>query len=139
MSMSGSSSTYVAPGTTAGVQGSPNQGNVGIAQVVSVTRSATLGDHLVASNGMTLYRYTKDTKGVSNCYTACAVTWPPYMSTIQGPLGAGATGTIATIARTDGGQQITYNGVPLYYFKTDAKVGDTLGQNVGGIWFVVKP
>jgi predicted lipoprotein with Yx(FWY)xxD motif len=52
---------------------------------------------------------------------------------------AGVGGVLGTIARTDGALQVTYNGAPLYYWKNDTKSGDTTGQNVGGVWFVVKP
>ncbi|MFA5942497.1 MAG: hypothetical protein WC798_02380 [Candidatus Paceibacterota bacterium] len=109
--------------------------------VLTVANDATLGDFLVASNGMTLYLYTNDTKDVTNCYDLCAVNWPPYVRTTAEPLvgGAGMAGTIATTARTDGTEQITYNGIPLYFWKNDLKPGDTTGQNVGGVWFVVHP
>ena len=36
-----------------------------------------------------------------------------------------------------GKKQVTIDGVPLYYFSGDTKAGDTNGQGVGGIWFVV--
>ena len=44
----------------------------------------------------------------------------------------------ATIAR-DGGKQLTYKGMPLYFYKGDLKAGDTKGNGVGGVWFVAKP
>jgi hypothetical protein len=34
---------------------------------------------------------------------------------------------------------VTYNGKLLYYYRTDMGPGDTNGQNVGGVWFVVAP
>ena len=33
----------------------------------------------------------------------------------------------------------TYNGMPLYYWVKDLKPGDTTGQNVGKVWFIVNP
>ena len=35
--------------------------------------------------------------------------------------------------------QVTYNGHPLYYFSGDQAPGDTNGQGIGDIWFVVSP
>lgn len=132
------------PGTQAGVQGSENQTNTGqaaVAPVVTLISDAKLGAILVASNGMTLYTYAKDTAGVSNCSGTCAVNWPPYAPSVDEPLvaGTGITGQLATIARADGSTQFTYKGMPLYFWKNDAKPGDTSGQNVGGMWFVVNP
>jgi hypothetical protein len=54
--------------------------------------------------------------------------------------GDGATGTLATITRADDGKnQVTYNGIPLYYFAKDAKAGDINGQGIKGVWFLVAP
>src|SRR3989344_4552509 len=105
--------------------------------VVKVATDATLGDYLVAANGMTLYLYTKDTQNTSNCSGECLVKWPAYSSSSSGPftVGAGVTGLVATIARADGSLQLTYKGVPLYFWQGDAKPGDTTGQNVGEVWF----
>jgi len=54
--------------------------------------------------------------------------------------GAGITGTLGTITRSDNGAlQVTYNNRPLYHFASDTGPGDTSGQGVGGVWFVAKP
>ncbi len=53
--------------------------------------------------------------------------------------GDGVTGTFATTKRTDGAMQVTYNGVPLYYYAADKKAGDVMGQGIGGVWFVAAP
>ena len=42
-----------------------------------------------------------------------------------------------TIVRTDGTNQVTFNGHPVYYYAKDANPGDTTGQKVGGVWFVI--
>jgi predicted lipoprotein with Yx(FWY)xxD motif len=34
---------------------------------------------------------------------------------------------------------VTYNKMPLYYWVGDAKPGDTMGQGVGGVWYVISP
>ena len=109
--------------------------------VVSVGSNATLGSILVAANGMTLYTYNKDTAGVSNCTGQCLAAWPAYTPAAGASLtaGAGATGTLATITRSDtGAVQLTYNGMPLYFFAQDAAAGDASGQSVNG-FTVVQP
>jgi predicted lipoprotein with Yx(FWY)xxD motif len=49
---------------------------------------------------------------------------------------------VATSARSDGRQQVTYGGHPLYLFAGDKKPGDTSGEGFtafGGSWFAVSP
>lgn len=103
--------------------------------------NTALGTILVADNGMTLYTYAPDSAGVSNCYGTCATAWPPYMASSGQPLtmAAGISGKLSTIKRSDGTMEIAYNNRPLYFFAKDAKTGDTNGQGLGGVWYVVKP
>jgi len=95
-----------------------------------------LGSILVNGEGFTLYIFTNDTGGESTCYDACADTWPPIPGdvTIASDLDASIFGTTT---RDDGSEQLTVNGMPLYLYAPDAAPGDTNGQGVGGVWFVV--
>lgn len=107
---------------------------------VKMAEDPKLGTILTDVKGMTLYLYTKDTSGVSNCYDACATNWPPLLaSSSMQSWPAGLPGTLGTTARKDGAMQLTYNGMPLYLYAKDTKAGDTVGQGVGSVWFVVKP
>jgi predicted lipoprotein with Yx(FWY)xxD motif len=104
---------------------------------VSVADSSLGRILIAATNKMTLYTYTKDTADLSNCYDQCAANWPPFTITSDPIAGVGVTGKLATAARKDGQKQLTWNSKPLYFYNKDAKPGDTLGQNVGTVWFVV--
>lgn len=107
---------------------------------VNVVDNATYGKILVNSQGMTLYLYTKDTPNTSNCYDQCATNWPPLI--VSGTPTGGAdidSAKLGTTKRTDGSMQVTYNGWPLYTYISDKAAGDTTGQNVGSVWFVVSP
>jgi predicted lipoprotein with Yx(FWY)xxD motif len=107
--------------------------------VVQVTANPTLGD-MLTSQGMTLYLYTKDEQNVSNCYDQCAVNWPPLLVGSGAPqAGTGLDGGLSVIDRTDGGRQVAYNGIPLYFWIRDVRPGDATGQGVGDVWFVVSP
>ena len=110
------------------------------AKTLNVMTDPALGAYLAATNGMTVYAFTKDTPGVSNCSGVCIANWPPYIvNPATFSVAADITGTLGTITRTDGSIQLTYKGSPLYFWHGDSKPGDTTGNNVGGVWFVVKP
>ncbi len=108
--------------------------------VLNVNSDTKLGQYLASSNGMTLYTYSKDTSGVSNCSGSCASNWPPYTVAVGAklPVAAGITGKVATIKRANGTMQVTYNGMPLYLWVQDAKPNDVTGNNVGG-FLLAKP
>ena len=102
------------------------------------TRSGSLGTFLVGPNGRTLYLFTNDTTTKSTCYDACAQAWPPLLTTGKPKAAAKARASLlGTTKRRDGKRQVTYKGHPLYYYTPDRKAGDTTGQKVGGVWFVV--
>lgn len=103
-----------------------------------ISNSPVAGLILTDGAGRTLYLYTRDTRNTSNCYDACAVRWPPLLTSGTPVAGSGAMSQIiGTIQRRDGSTQAAYNGWPLYYYQEDAAPGDVKGQNVGGVWFVV--
>jgi predicted lipoprotein with Yx(FWY)xxD motif len=125
---------------TAAATASPTQA---AAATVEAKPVGTLGTVLVAgSNGMTVYVFTKDTKdsGTSACTGQCIATWPALTVPAGGtPIaGAGITGTLGTITRPDDASlQVTYDGLPLYFFKNDKAPGDANG--VYENWEAVKP
>jgi predicted lipoprotein with Yx(FWY)xxD motif len=105
---------------------------------LQITSNDALGKFVADGSGNTLYLLTKDTKGTSNCYDKCAQSWPPAIPDGAPTLKDGVDATVISMTtRTDGSKQLTYNGWPLYYFAKDAKPGDTTGQAVGGVWWVV--
>jgi predicted lipoprotein with Yx(FWY)xxD motif len=91
------------------------------------------GTLLVAtSNQMTVYTFDKDVagSGASNCTGGCLDKWPALtVTTGQTPTGGpGVTGTLGTIVRTDNGAtQVTYGGLPLYFFVGDKAPGEANG------------
>jgi predicted lipoprotein with Yx(FWY)xxD motif len=109
-----------------------------------VIKVATVGSNkwiVASSNGMTVYTFSQDVKdsGKSGCNGGCATTWPPLtVAAGTKPTGdAGVSGKIGTITRGDGTLQVTYNGLPLYFFSGDSAVGDMKGVYTG--WSAVKP
>ena len=105
---------------------------------VNATENGDFGTILTDESGRSLYLFTKDERNVSTCTGGCALAWPPLI-TVEDPVaGEGvAEDRIGTISRSDGSNQVTYNGWPLYYYASDEKPGDANGQDRGGVWFVV--
>jgi predicted lipoprotein with Yx(FWY)xxD motif len=100
------------------------------------TASTDLGTVLVDPDGFTVYIFLNDTNGESTCYDSCAATWPavPGDTAISTDLDDSIFGTTT---RTDGTEQLTVDGQPLYRYAPDANPGHTTGQGVGDVWFVV--
>lgn len=134
-----------APGDTTGQAANDVWWVANLNPVVRVAEHPEHGSILVGPTGMTLYRFANDETDVSNCSGGCATNWPPLVGGFDAAAGVlpmagdGADGTLALIARDDGGMQVTYDGMPLYYWLRDAVPGDATGQNVGDAWFVVEP
>jgi predicted lipoprotein with Yx(FWY)xxD motif len=105
-----------------------------------VAGQTALGRALTDPGGRTLYAFTKDTDGRSSCYGDCPATWPAL--TVEGSVAAGEgveADLLATATRRDGTTQVTYKGMPLYYYAGDTQPGDVNGQGIGGVWFAVTP
>lgn len=106
---------------------------------VATSETPELGTFLTDAEGMTLYLFTKDVPGTSNCTGDCLVNWPAFVASDPLTLPDGVPGELTQITRDDGTQQVAYNGMPLYYFASDTAPGDTNGQEVGDVWYVVAP
>jgi len=108
------------------------------AAMVNLGKNDKLGSFLVDDKGMTLYLFTKDSPNTTVCYDKCATAWPPLLTTGDPVAGEGVDVSLfGTTNRTDGTVQVTYNGWPLYYYEKDKAPGDVVGQDVGGVWYVV--
>ncbi|MGH2520786.1 MAG: COG4315 family predicted lipoprotein, partial [Chloroflexota bacterium] len=119
---------------SASAQASVAAAPVAMVTSIAVSTSGSLGKFLVDGRGHSLYTFAKDQKDVSNCNGGCAAAWPPAEAASVPALPAGTAGTLALMARAPGGQQLTYNGAPLYFFKADTAAGSTKGNGVGGVW-----
>ena len=106
-------------------------------------KSSSFGRVLFDGRGYVLYAFTRDAKGRSACYGACAKAWPVYYAKGILRVGTGLRRSLlGTTRRRDGRLQITYAGRPLYYYVGDTKAGQIRCQNVaefGGTWLVVRP
>ena len=103
-------------------------------------KTTTIGGTTVLTNakGFTLYSFAPDTPATSKCYGSCAAYWPPVTGT---PAASSALpGRVGTLKRTNGSEQLTYNGHPLYTYIGDTAPGQARGNNLnlnGGLWHEV--
>lgn len=112
-----------------------------------MTTTGSLGEYLVDGAGKSLYVFQSDTpnSGQSACTGACSGVWPPLtVPAGQAPTASGDAqqNLLGTITRPDGAAQVTYAGLPLYYYAPDINPGDTKGQGInsfGNFWYLDQP
>jgi len=122
---------------TAGLPASDAMAKKGVK--VKIQKSE-FGKVLMNGGGKALYLFTKDKKGPSKCYDACATAWPPFFTKGKPVAGKGVKGKkLGTTLRDDGRRQVTYGGHPVYFYVDDSP-GVILCQDVfefGGLWLLV--
>jgi predicted lipoprotein with Yx(FWY)xxD motif len=128
------------PSPTDGPTGTPSPGR----RVEIESDDSAFGPILTDGRGNTLYLFLPDDQGPSTCYDDCAANWPALLA--RGELEVSGNeedptdaALLGTSRRDDGGRQVTYNGWPLYRFAGDRAAGDTNGQGVADVWYVVSP
>lgn len=127
-------------GRYGGQEQEQTQEETGASAAALTTAETDLGTIVVDGEGMTVYQFDQDEQGSgsSTCTGACLQNWPPVPG--DGSVGTeGLTGEVGTITGTDGAPQLTLNGWPLYYFAGDEQPGDTTGQGVQDVWWVMTP
>jgi predicted lipoprotein with Yx(FWY)xxD motif len=109
-----------------------------VGTTVIIVQKSAIGYVMAEANHDVLYTYDKDKKGGKpTCVGECAATWLPATGTPQAGPADHFPGQFALVKRSDGTEQITYDGMPLYTLK-GAKPLLTTGNGRGGVWHVVK-
>jgi predicted lipoprotein with Yx(FWY)xxD motif len=131
-----SSATAQASSPAAAASSSTAATTIGLASVSGID-----GKFLASKQGRTIYLWEADKSSMSTCAGACAATWPPVITTGMPMAGSGVEQSLlGTTKRSDGTEQVTYNGHPLYYFAADTGAGMAKGQGskeFGADWYVV--
>jgi predicted lipoprotein with Yx(FWY)xxD motif len=107
------------------------------------------GTLITAAANRTVYFFRPDEKSTtkhakhSRCYGACAIVWPPVLATTKpAATGKAKASLIGLTTRKGGAKQVTYNGLPLYYYVPDAKAGQVTGNQKTdrfGFWGALQP
>ena len=92
------------------------------------------------TQGLTLYYRTSDVPPSTVCSGGCAGAWPPLVVSGSGtPTSATSLPGTLTVVADANGNQVEYNGHPLYTYSGDTGPGQTTGEGVGGVWHVCTP
>ena len=112
---------------------------MGMHHAIKIQEKAGIGKYLTDTEGKSLYWFKKDSLGKSACSGPCLEKWPIYYrETVAAPKGIKGE-EFGTITREDGKKQTTFRGYPLYYWTNDKKAGETTGQGVNNVWYVINP
>ena len=107
---------------------------------INVQKASNSVSYLVDGAGKSLYISLQDTPGKSNCSPTCLTVWRPLLVSGRVIAGSGVTqANLGVILLPSGAHQVTYLGAPLYAYYNDVKPGDTNGQWLNGVWFLVTP
>ena len=111
-----------------------------VIQTATVTIKGKPESVLTNAQGLTLYYFTADTATQSAVSGDLAKIWPPQLFTGSG--GPTSSTTLAgklSVLMDVNGNQVEYNGHPLYTFSGDSAPGQTNGEGITGMWFVAAP
>jgi predicted lipoprotein with Yx(FWY)xxD motif len=107
-------------------------------KTATVTVNGASESVLTNAQGLTLYYRTSDAPPSTVCSGGCAGAWPPLvMSGSSTPTSAASLPGKLTIVADANGNQVEYNGHPLYTYSGDTAPGQTTGEGAGGVWHVV--
>ena len=140
---SSSTTTATAAAATAPAASTTSTTAAAASGVTVKTAKGSGGTYLAGPNGHALYLWIADSGGKSACMGTCAKAWPPLVTKGNPTAGSGvAASDLGTTMRSDGTEQVTYKGHPLYYFVADTSAGSIKGQGsdaFGAKWWLVAP
>ena len=130
--------TTTPPATTTPTTG--GSGSSAVLQTATATVKGQSETVLTDTHGLTLYYFTADSATQSACSGGCAQMWPPLVfAGSGGPTSSTALAGQLSVQMDANGNQVEYNGHPLYTFSGDTAPGQTNGEGLFGKWFVATP
>src|SRR6266566_2487361 len=111
-----------------------------VIQTATVTINGQSKTVLTNAKGLTLYYFTADSATQSALSRNCLRVWPPLLfSGSGGPTSSTSLSGKLSVQTDVNGNQIEYNGHPLYTFSGDSAPRQTNGEGLYGVWFVATP
>lgn len=102
--------------------------------------TAQLGTTVIDGVGFTLYRFDQDSADPpkATCEGTCTQTWEPVPFAQPVVLEGVAQNMVGSVARSDGSQQVTIGGWPVYRLVGE-QTGNVTGHGRDGTWFAIQP
>ena len=111
-----------------------------VIQTATVTVKGQSETVLTNTQGLTLYYFTADSATQSALPRNCVPVWPPLLfKGSGGPTSSTSLAGKLSVQTDVNGNQIEYNGHPLYTFSGDSAARQTNGEGLYGVWFVATP
>jgi predicted lipoprotein with Yx(FWY)xxD motif len=105
---------------------------------MQVTINGKLVTVLTTEKGVMLYYRLSDPAPASSCSGGCAMTWPPLIATGMDTITSSITlPHKLTVYKTANGNQVEYDGHPLYTYVGDMAPGQFTGRGMGNVWYLV--
>lgn len=130
------------------VTGKPDAGQATVSLEVS-GNGPVLSTPTAFGTYRSLYMLTSDPANQSTCVSKCATIWPPLLTTRRPMAGPGVNAqALGMLRRSDGTNQVTYYGQPLYLYNVDLAAGAASGLTTGedfvdpfadGVWYNLAP
>ena len=123
----------------------PYQTEEEVGPLLTVSRSGEIGEYLADAAGRPLYALMGEKDGMKDCTGACLGAWPPLVATDGEPFADSPqlnAELIGTDRQSQGTEQVTYNGWPLYYYAEQLGPGhdvEATEHDQWGMWHLVSP
>jgi predicted lipoprotein with Yx(FWY)xxD motif len=122
-------------GSTAPSSNAPSPSGAALIHTASIKVGDKTQTVLKNAKGLTLYYFTPDTATEVACTSGCTSNWPPLLATSGTLTSNPALPGELTVLNGANGNQVLYNGHPLYTYIKDGDTSDAYGQGIGGKWF----
>jgi len=113
-------------------------GNTAFIKTTQVKINGKMVVVLTNAKGMILYYKLNDPRPASACTGACAQSWPPVLA--KGMTMISSSMNLPhklAVYMTANGNQVEYDGHPLYTYVGDMTPGQFAGRGLGNVWYLV--
>jgi predicted lipoprotein with Yx(FWY)xxD motif len=126
--------------TTMGNNGNMAGSNNALIHTTMVKLNGKMITVLTNAKGMILYYKLNDPRPASACTGTCATAWPPVLANTMNMMMVSSSMQLPhklIVYKTANGNQVEYDGHPLYTYAGDMTPGMFSGRGMGNVWYLV--